>query len=33
MPLEASVDDSLSCIDGHVLGSADGIAEGMALGV
>ena len=31
MPLGTSVSDSLGCIDGHGLGSADAIAEGMAL--
>jgi hypothetical protein len=33
MPLGTSVRDSLGCIDGHGLGSADAIAEGMAFGV
>ena len=34
MPLGISVGDSLGgCIDGHGLGSADAIAEGMALRV
>jgi len=33
MPLETSVGDSLGCIDGRGLGSADAIAEGMELGV
>ena len=33
MPLGTSVRDSLGCIDGHGLGSADAIAEGMPLGV
>ena len=33
MPLGTSVGDSLGCMDGHGLGSADAIAEGMALGV
>ena len=33
MPLEIPVGDSLGCIDGHGLGSADAIAEGMALRV
>jgi hypothetical protein len=32
MPLEISVGDSLGCMGGHRLGSADAIAEGMALG-
>ena len=32
MPLEISVGDSLGCMDGHRMGSADAIAEGMALG-
>ena len=31
--LGASMGDSLGCIDGHGLGSADAIEEGMALGV
>jgi len=33
MPLGTSVGDSLGCIDGHGLGSADAIAEGIPLGV
>ena len=33
MPLGTSVRDSLGCMGGHGLGSADAIAEGMALGV
>jgi hypothetical protein len=32
MPLGTSVGDPLGCIDGHGLGSADTIAEDMALG-
>jgi hypothetical protein len=33
VPLGTSVGDSLGCMDGHWLGSADAIAEGMPLGV
>ena len=33
MPLGTSVRDSLGCMGGHGLGSADAIAEGMAPGV